>query len=148
MNRLHWENLLLVPFLWLSLVIAKHENVTTGRMPVKVTIKEYITAFQRTLHHELRVVVDWVEFWRWADPLSIEVVAHERTSVVTDNNAVRIQHWHNLEDKSAAQELSMVVIANEKVYDTIHEPGCIGLTRMHSGGQDDWFAHGYVHRVG
>ena len=64
LHHLHGENLFFISFLWLGLIIAEHENVAAGRVSMKVTVKEYIAALQRALHHQLRVVVDRVEFRR------------------------------------------------------------------------------------
>ena len=64
-------------------------------------------------------------------------MSHQRAAVVADDDAVRVQHGHDLEDEGAAQELGVVVIADEKVDDAVHEPGGVRLARVHPRRQDD-----------
>ncbi len=59
--NLHREYLLFVAFLRLCLVVAKHKDVTPCRVTVEVAEKEDVSTLQRALHHQLRVVVDWIE---------------------------------------------------------------------------------------
>ena len=99
---------------------------------MEVTVEEYVATFKRALHHELCVVVDRVEFRRCSNPLTVEIVAHKRAPIVTNDDTVRVQHRHDLEYESAPQELGMLIVADQEVYDAIHEPGCVRFARMHS----------------
>ena len=61
-DNLHREDLLFISFLWFSLIVAEHECIAPGGMPVEVTEKEDVSTFQRTFHHQLCVVIDRIEF--------------------------------------------------------------------------------------
>ena len=61
-DNLHREDLLFISFLGLSLIVAEHECIAPGGMPVEVTEEEDVTTFQRTFHHQLCVVIDRIEF--------------------------------------------------------------------------------------
>ena len=98
-NNLHWEYFLFVALVWLDLIVTEHEDVAACRMTVEVTEEENVTGFECAFHHQLRVVVYRVEFARGADPLSVEILAHKRASVVANDDAIRVEHRNKLKDK-------------------------------------------------
>ena len=112
LNSLQWEDLLFVSFLWLCLVIAEHEHIPSCGVPVEVAEEKYVPAFQRAFHHELGVVVDGVEFARGANPLAIQILAHQGAAVVADDDAVRVQHRHNFENERVSEELGLLIVAH------------------------------------
>ena len=71
------------------------------------------------------MVVYWVELAGASNPLSVKVCAHQGTSVVPYDYAVRILHWNYFENKSVAKKLSVLVLTYQIVYDAIHNPRCI-----------------------
>ena len=100
--HLHGEDFLFVALLRLGLIVSEHEDVAANAVAVHVAEEEDVAALQRALHHQLRVVVDRVELARRADPLAVEVLAHERAAVVADNDAIGVQHGHDFEDEGVA----------------------------------------------
>ena len=98
-NNLHWEYFLFVALVRLDLIVTEHEDVAACRMTVEVTEEENVTGFECAFHHLLRVVVYWVEFARGSYPLSVEILAHKRASVVANDDAIWVEHRHNLKDK-------------------------------------------------
>ena len=69
---------------------------------MEVAEEKDITALQSTLHHQLRMVIDRVEFAGRADPLPVQVLAHERAAIVTNDDAIRVQHWYDFENKGVS----------------------------------------------
>lgn len=107
---LHWKYFLFVALVGLSLVVAEHKNVTPCGMTMKITEKEYVTAFQGSFHHEFEVIIDWVELARGSDILSIQILPHKRATIVTNDDTVWIEHGNHLEDKGASQKQCLRVI--------------------------------------
>ena len=147
LNSLQWEDLLFVPFLWFRLVIAEHEHVPSRGVPVEVAEEKDVPAFQRAFHHELGVVVDGVEFARGADPLAIQILAHQGAPVVADDDAVWVQHRHYFEHERVPEELGLVVVAHQEVDDPVHDEGRVAFARVDAGGQYDRLPHRDVHWV-
>ena len=108
----HGEDLFFVSLLRLSLIIAEHENVAADRVPMEIAEEENVSTLQRSLHHQLRVVIDRVKLARGANPLSIQVLSHQRAPVVAHDDSVRVQHRYNLEDEGASQELRMLIVTH------------------------------------
>ena len=102
-----------------------------------VAEEENVTALQRALHHQLGVVVDRVELARGTDPLTVQILAHQRTSVVSNDDTIGVEHGHNLEDECAPEELRLVIVAHQKVNHAIHHVRGIGLARVHPRREDD-----------
>ena len=76
-----------------------HENVAFSTVAMHVT-KEYDLVFSVVGRDEFLCEVDGrVEKARWVRPPTIQVAAHHVTAVVADNDSIRVQHWHNLEDE-------------------------------------------------
>lgn len=87
-----------------------------------VAIEKYVSRFQRPFHHQFRMVVYRVKLTRTSDPLSVKVCSHEGASVVTNDNAIRVLHRDYFENKSVAKELSVEILTNKKVDDSVHNP--------------------------
>jgi len=79
---------------------------------MKITVEENLSALSSSLHHELGVIVLWVEFTRRSNPLTIHVRPHQTTPVIAHNNPVGVQHWNNLKDKGVSQQSCVVLIAD------------------------------------
>ena len=41
--------------------------------------------------------------------VAVEISSGKRTSIVSDDDAVRIQHWHDLEDEHSSQLLKTTI---------------------------------------
>jgi len=74
-------------------------------------------------------------------------LTYQTASVVTNNNAIWIEHRYYLEDESVAEELSRWVISDEEVDDTVHHVRSIRLARVHSARQDHGLPNSNVDRV-
>ena len=79
------------------MLVAVHEDVAPGRVTMEITEEEYLARLLRLFHHQFRMVIDGIEFGAGAYPLSVQVLAHERTPIIADDNSVRIQHRYDLE---------------------------------------------------
>ena len=74
-----------------------------------------ISALQRPLHHQLRVVVDRVELARRPNPLTIQILSHQRAPIVAYNDAIWVEHGHYLEDEGVSEELGSFLITYQEV---------------------------------
>ena len=101
-------------------------------MTVEVTEEEYLTGFLRLFHHELCMIIDRIQFSTGPNPLSVKVLPNQRTSVIADDNAIRIQHGYDFEDIRVSQVLSFVIVANQELNNALHHPGSVALTWMNS----------------
>ena len=82
---------------------------------------------------------DGVLLLRGILPLSIKILADKRASCVAQNDTVRINHGHDLEDKVISQNSCTDRRSHEVVDDTFHHVGGSGFTRMHPRADDDTF---------
>lgn len=71
-------------------------------MTVEVAEEKYVSAFERALHHKLSVVVNRVEFAGRAYPLAVKILAHQRASIVTHDDAIGVKHRHDFENESVS----------------------------------------------
>jgi len=122
------------------LVIAIHEYVSLCRVPMEITVEENISTFKCFLHHELCVIEDWVLFAAWSDPLSVQILAYQGAPIVADDDSVGVQHWYDLEDKCTTEKLCLLIIAYQKVDDTVHDEGRIRFTWMNTACEYDCFS--------
>ena len=104
----------------LILVVAVHEHVSLGRMPVEVAVEEYVSAFKSLLHHELGVVEDWILLAAGPNPLSVKVLPDKGAPIISDNHAVRVKHRDYLKHECIPEEVCLLFVADEVFYDAIH----------------------------
>jgi hypothetical protein len=57
---------------------------------MEVAEEEDFSRFLRLLHHQLGVIVNWVKLCARSDPLTVQVLADERATIVTYNYTIRI----------------------------------------------------------
>lgn len=129
---LHRKYFLFVAVHRLRLIIAEHEGVTPNRVPMHITVKEDLSRLECPLHHQLRVVVNREILGRTSDPLPIQIDAHQRASVISNDHTIRILHRHDFEYESISQEFGVGVIRDQEFDDTVHHPRRVRLTWVYS----------------
>lgn len=92
------------------------------------------------------MIVNWIQLGTRANPLSVKVLSNKRTSVVSNNNSIWIQHWNYLEHIGVSQELRLLIITDEILNDSLHHVACIALSRMDPGRKDYGFSDSYFLR--
>ena len=112
-------------------------------MAMEIAEEEHFTGLLGFFHHQLRVVVNWVQLGAGTDPLTVEVLADQGAPVVAHDDSVRVQHGDDLEDIRVSEELRLFVIADQIFYNALHHVGSIGLSRMHPRRQYHSFPNGY-----
>lgn len=100
--NLHWEDFLFVLVVSFRLIISEHKNIATCRVPMHITIEINVTTVQCAPHHLLGVKVHWVVSLVLRGPLSIQVGAHQATTIVANYYAVRVLHRYNFEYKAVS----------------------------------------------
>ena len=68
-------------------------------MTVEVTEEENVARLECAFHHEFRVVVYRVKLARGANPLSVQILSHERAPVIANDDTIRVEHRYNLKYK-------------------------------------------------
>jgi len=58
------------------------------------------------------VVVGGIKLGTAADPLAVQVLAHQGAAVVAHNYTVRVQHRDYLEHKSVSKKFGLLFVAN------------------------------------
>ena len=56
------EDFLFVALGWFGLTVSENEGITACTVPMKVGEEENVSTLQRSLHHQLRVVVNRMKF--------------------------------------------------------------------------------------
>lgn len=110
-------------------------------MPVHVAVQIDIPRLKRFLHHNFSVEIHWILLLRTRGPLPIQISAHQRAPVVTNNNPIWVLHRHNFKHERFPQEPRIVVITNQVIYQALHHPRRLRLTRMDSTSQNNSFPH-------
>lgn len=91
-----WENPLFEPVS--SLIgAAIHKQVLHPGVTVDVTVKKDVSRLKSLTHHHLGGAVLRTLFHTGSYPLSIKIIARQGSSVVTNNDSIRVQHGNNLE---------------------------------------------------
>lgn len=112
-----------------------------------ITVKEYFSTLERTLHHELGMIVHWEEFTGAADPLAVHVGTHKTTSVIANDDSVWILHGNNFEDKCVSEQFGLWIIADQEFDHAVHHPTRIRFSWVNSGSENSCFSNGYILRI-
>jgi hypothetical protein len=70
---------------------------------MEVTIQLYFPALEGFPQHLLDCVAlrEKFEARRWI--LAVKIMGAQRAAIVADDHSIRVEHWHNLENKSLSQ---------------------------------------------
>lgn len=88
----------------------KHKHIFLSRMAMTIHIEKYLSRFHSlikhifggyNLRHTARLGVD---------ELPVQVLANERASIISNDDPIRIQHWHNFKNKCVSEVCSYCVI--------------------------------------
>lgn len=113
-----------------------HEQVLAPRVAVDVAVEEDVTTLQRLPHHHLGGAVLWELLHAGRDPLSVEVHAAQGSSVVSDDDAVGVEHRDDLEDEVVSEVLCHLIVRYKELKDALDDEGGIAFSRMHSRSDD------------
>lgn len=87
---------------------------------MEITEEKYFTRLLRLLHHQLGVVVDRVELRTRPNPLSVQILSHQRAPIVTHDDAIRIEHRYDLEHVRVSEKLRFRIITHQEVDTSFH----------------------------
>jgi hypothetical protein len=79
---------------------------------MEVTEEKYFPGLLSFFHHELRMIIDWIKFGAGANPLPIEILTYERTSIVANDDTIWVQHRYNFENESISQILGFFIVTD------------------------------------
>eukprot|EP00960_Hanusia_phi_P023845 703314-Hanusia_phi.AAC.1 len=92
----------------LALVVAAvDEHVLLPRVPVQVAVHGNLALLRQVLEQHLGEEDGGMERARGVEPLAVEVLAGEGAAVVAVDDAVRVQHGDDLEDKVVPENLGI-----------------------------------------
>ena len=89
---------------------AIHEYIALAAVAMHVTKEDDLIIPVARRDELFRKVDGRVEQARRIGPSSIEIAADHVAAIVADDDAIRVQHWDNLEDEGVPQQLSLSVI--------------------------------------
>mmetsp|Transcript_73066 Transcript_73066/g.161638 ORF Transcript_73066/g.161638 Transcript_73066/m.161638 type:complete len:296 (-) Transcript_73066:884-1771(-) len=98
-----------------------------------VDIEYHLAVVQQVSEHALRKEDRRVQLPTGVAPQAVQVLPGQGATVVSNDDAVRVQHGYDLEDEVVAQDPGVQGGAGEVVQHALHNPGGIGLPRMHPG---------------
>ena len=64
-----------------------------------ITVEENVSRVLSLAHHDFRRKVLRALFHRRALPLAIQIEAGERSAIISNNHAIRIEHWNYFENE-------------------------------------------------
>lgn len=82
--------------------VSIHKDIFPARMTVQVTVESQRTLATELFDELLGVIHSRVKCLRRVLPAAVQVAAGERAAIVAIDDAVRVQHWHNLKDELVA----------------------------------------------
>ena len=123
----------------LSEIVAIHEDVFSSRMPMQIAIKHKLPLFRELPDQLFDAKVYRVQDFVRRFPSSIEILAAQRTSIVSVDNAIGIQYRYYLEHEMLPKGPSFRTIANQKLDDALHHPRGIAFTGVYSGADEYTF---------
>ena len=75
-------------------------------MTVDIAIEQNVSALEGLSHHHFGRAVFGTGLHARSYPLSIQIEAAERRSIVTDQNPIWVQHWNYLEHEIVSEVAS------------------------------------------
>ena len=115
---------------------------------MKVAIHEDISTLQGFAHHLFDRIALAKESWAGRDPLSIEIVAGERTPVISNYNPIRVEHGDNLENEPFSQKSCRLSITHQIVQESLNYPASVSFSRMDPPSQNDSRPPRDIFRIG
>ena len=107
---------------------------------MEVAVENNTPLIMQISYELLRVVNRRMEELVRCFPPSVEITARKRTSVVTIDDSIRIEHGYNLEDKLFSEHLCFFIFAIcKKEQHSSHHPGSHHLSGMDPCGDDNRF---------
>lgn len=101
-------------------------------MAMQVAVKDKFTLFRKGSYKFLYSEVRGVKDSTWSLPSSVEVLTTQRATVVSINDAIWVENWHNFENEMIPQCFCLRSLARKKIKDTFHHPRGITFARMNS----------------
>lgn len=89
---------------------AVHEKVFASRMAMYITIEEDVSTLECLAHHHFSGAVFGTLLHAWRDPLTIEIEATQRRPIISNQDAIRVEHGDDLKYKVVTQVLCHFVI--------------------------------------
>ena len=104
---------------------------------MQVAEEDQLSLLMHRMYHFLDVVDDWMKHLGWHLPSTVEVAACQRTSIVTIDNSIRIEHRYDLEHEHVTKQLGLRIVGvSEEVEHSFHHPTAHRLTGMDSSCDD------------
>ena len=75
----------------------------------------------------------------WCLPSPVEILATQRTPIISINNSIWINYRHNLENEIISESSSFWSVTYKKFYNTFHHPRRITFSRMNSSAYKNSF---------
>mmetsp|Transcript_30295 Transcript_30295/g.100484 ORF Transcript_30295/g.100484 Transcript_30295/m.100484 type:complete len:800 (-) Transcript_30295:727-3126(-) len=113
------------------------EDSVLSRVSVQVDVHAQRRPPFRACDHPFQIVDGAVQCLARMPPLTVQVHPTESTAVVPTDDAVRVQHRHDLPHKVVAQNLRLGTRRQQEAYQPMDNPTCIGFSGMHPGTHDD-----------
>ena len=87
---------------------------------MEVAVHLNFPALKCLAEHLLDGVALWKQLWAWIGILPIQVMAREAASVVPYDDAVGVEHRHNLENVPFSQSLCRLFVAYQVLNKSFH----------------------------
>mmetsp|Transcript_42437 Transcript_42437/g.57969 ORF Transcript_42437/g.57969 Transcript_42437/m.57969 type:complete len:358 (+) Transcript_42437:94-1167(+) len=121
----------------LLVVTPVHEHVHLPAVPVQVAVHNHIPHAFLGPDEVLRVEDGRVESPGWLLPLPVQVHPAQVAPVVSEEDAVGVQHRDDLEDEQAPQQGGFSALTRQEVEDPPHHPRSLSLPRVDPPCEED-----------
>lgn len=106
-------------------------------MSVKVNIKKFLIL---ALYDAFFCIIDFRMFnLTRLFPLTIKIVSSYRSSVISIDNSVRVEHWNDFYDELISQFFSIWMCRHQEIYHGLARKRPNSLSRMHSSSYKENF---------
>ena len=116
-----------------------HEDVLFPRVAVEVTEQQYFSLFLSFTNQLLDMEDHRMLLLRGLLPLPVQVLAHQWTSCISQNDSISIDHGHDFEYEVVSKDPCADARANQVVDDALHHVWCSCLSWVDSRTDYDSF---------
>ena len=119
----------------LGILAPVREDVLLATVAVHVAEEHRLTLLREFSYHRLGVPDGGVRAFVRFRPHAVQIRPGERTPIVAVDDAVGVEHRHNLEHEVVAQHFRVQRVPGEKIYRAFHHPRAVRLAGVHARGQ-------------
>ena len=111
---------------------------------MNIAIEQNVSTFKGLSHHHFSGAVLGTGLHAGSYPLSVQIKAAERRSIVTDQNSVWVEHWNDLEHEIVSEVASNFFVRDQELQNSLNNKGGVTLSWMNPTRYDNCTPDSYL----